>query len=252
MSAVRKEAAAADRRSTKCSRSPLLAGFDVHRVGVTIDAGIDQRTWYEFGKLLQVVDYARDWIIADWLVFGEHQYGDKIYESAARLLGKSPRTWEDYAYIARNVRISERSEILPALVHRPVARFSDDPRLQRELIELAEENSLSKATFELVIELYLAKKPYKHLLGKTTTPIDRARYRAEKERKRVLRRARRHDGKLWLAYAREQAEAWRLVLKELEGTKLANSGARKKPRGMRSKGHPRVRRDSANVSSSPH
>ena len=141
----------------------------------------------------------------------------KVYQSAARLLGKSPRTWEDYAYIARNVKISERSEILPLLVHKPVARFSDRPALQRKLIAIAEEHGLSKGLFEAVIELHLQRKDYDHLLAAKISPVERARLRAAKERDRVLKRAQQGDGKAWLEYAREQAEGWQRVLKELEG-----------------------------------
>jgi hypothetical protein len=197
----------------------LIHGFRVHRVGVEISGSVDQRTWYEFGKLLRQVEYARDWVIADWLAFGEHKYGDKIYQLAARLLGKSARTWEDYAYIARNVRLSERSEILPALVHRPVARFRDDASLQHKLLAIAEQHSLSKATFEAVIELYLEGKSYDHLLPARITPIERARLRADKERDRVLERAQRHGGAEWVKYAREQVRGWQRVLEKLEEQK---------------------------------
>jgi hypothetical protein len=201
---------------SRARRAPLLEGFRVHRVGVHIDAGVDQRTWYEFGKLLQQADYARDWIIADWLAYGEHRYGDKIYQQAARLFGKSPKTWEDYAYIARNVKVSERSEILSTLVHKPVARFSGEPDVQRKLIGLAEHHGLSKAVFEAVIELYLEGKRYSHLLTKQVPPVERARLRADKERQRVLKRALEAGGGDWLEYAREQAKAWQRVLRELE------------------------------------
>jgi hypothetical protein len=194
----------------------LIAGFRVHRVGVEIAGSVDQRTWYEFGKLLRQVEYARDWVIADWLAFGEHKYGDKIYQSAARLLGKSPRTWEDYAYIARNVRISERSEILPALLHRPVARFRDDASLQRKLLAIAEHHGLSKTAFEAVIVLYLEGKPYDHLLPTKMTPVGRARLRADKERERVLKRARQDGGGDWIKYVREQVRGWQRVLEDLE------------------------------------
>jgi hypothetical protein len=202
--------------SAKRKRKALVEGFRVHRVGVEIDAGVDQRTWFEFGKLLRQVDYAREWVIADWLAYGEHAYGDKIYELAARLLGKSPRTWEDYAYIARNVRISERSELLPTLVHKPVARFRDDASLQRTLVALAEQHSLSKVVFEAVIELYIERKPYEHLLPARVTSLERARLRAAKERERVLKRARQKGSAAWLDYAREQVAAWRRVLEALE------------------------------------
>ena len=202
--------------SRKRAGRELIHGFRVHRVGVEISGSVEQRTWYEFGKLLRQVEYARDWVIADWLAFGEHKYGDKIYQLAARLLGKSARTWEDYAYIARNVRISERSEILPTLLHRPIARFRDDTSLQRKLLAIAEHHWLSKVVFESVIELYLEGKSYDHLLPARATPVDRARQRANKERERVLKRARRQGGGEWVKYVREQIHGWQRVLEDLE------------------------------------
>ena len=204
----------------------LIDGFRVHRVGVEIESSVDQRTWYEFGELLHQVEYALEWIIADWLAFGEHKYGDKIYQSAASLLGKSPRTWEDYAYIARNVRISERSEILPAFVHKSVARFSDDVALQRTLLGIAEQHGLSKAVFEAVIESYLEGKPYDHLLSAQITPLERARLRAGKERERVIKRAQRQGGEGWVEYVREQIDGWRRVLEELEASGTARRPGR--------------------------
>ena len=122
---------------TRARGKPLIEGFKVHRVGLEIEDWVDERTWYEFGKLLQQMDYAWEWMVADWLAFGDHKYGDKVYAAASRIFGKAARTWEDYAYIARNVKISERSEILPVLTHKPVARFANDTKLQRTLLGLA-------------------------------------------------------------------------------------------------------------------
>lgn len=203
-----------DRRA-RSRRKPLIDGFEILRAGLRIDSSVDQRTWFEFGKLLQKVDYAWEWLVADWLVFGDHKYGDHIYKLAARLLGKASRTWEDYAYIARNVRISERSEILPVLSHKPVARFAKDPDLQRKLIAIGEQHGLSKSVFESVINLYIANKSYKHLLSTTISPLTRASLRAEKERDRIRRRALGDGGAQWAGFARAQADAWAGLVREL-------------------------------------
>jgi hypothetical protein len=202
-------------RPERTGRKPLLQGFSMQRAGLEIEDWVDQRTWYEFGKFLQQTDYAWAWMVADWLAFGNHKYGDQVYQSAARLFGKAPRTWEDYAYIARNVKISERSETLPILSHKPVARFVDNPGLQRKLLAIAEQNGLSKATFETVIDLYLQDKSYAHLLPAEVSEVGRARLRAEKERERIRRRAEAGNGREWLEYACEQADAWNRLVKEL-------------------------------------
>jgi hypothetical protein len=194
---------------------PLIPGIALHRTGLEIEAWVDQRTWHEFGKLLHQIDYAWEWMAADWLAFGNHKYGDRVYQTAARLFGKAPRTWEDYAYIARNVRMSERSEILPVLSHRPVARFAERPELQRTLLAIAEQHRLSKTVFESVIELYLSRRPYEHLLPAEATALGRARVRASNERLRVRKRALAAGGSEWLDYVREQADGWRELHDEL-------------------------------------
>jgi hypothetical protein len=207
--------------STKARGKPLIEGFQVHRVGLEIEDWVEERTWYEFGKLLQQMDYAWEWMVADWLAFGDHKYGDKVYTSASRIFGKASRTWEDYAYIARNVKISERSEILPVLTHKPVARFADDTKLQRTLLGLAEQYGLSKATFEAVIDAYLKDKSYKQLLPAQLTPVTRARLRAEKERNSVRRKALREGAGEWLDFARAQAAGWQELVRELEAPRGA-------------------------------
>lgn len=211
---IRKAVSRIDRRASSRGQ-PLIEGFKLHRTGLEIEAWVDQRTWYEFGKLLQQADYGWEWLVSDWLAFGDHQYGDQVYKLAARLLGKAPRTWEDYAYIARNVRISERSEILPVLLHKPVARFSDDRKLQKKLLAIAEQHDLSKAVFEGVIELVLANRSYKHLLPAEMTPLTRAAFRAEKERDRIRKRVLNEADAAWLDYARSQADGWKRLVDEL-------------------------------------
>jgi hypothetical protein len=202
---------------TKQRGKPLIEGFKVHRVGLEIEDWVDERTWYEFGKLLQQMDYAWEWMVADWLAFGDHKYGDKVYAAASRIFGKAARTWEDYAYIARNVKISERSEILPVLTHKPVARFGNDIKLQRTLLGLAEQYGLSKATFEAVIDAYLKDKPYNNLLPAQLTPVRRARMRAEKERDSVRRKALKEETGEWRDFARAQAAGWQELVRELDG-----------------------------------
>lgn len=197
-------------------RENLVRGFHIADKGLYIADWVDEETWKQFGILMGVVRVSWEWVIADWLAFGNHKYGDKAYQTAAELFGKSPRTWEDYAYIARNVQFSERSENLPPLVHKPVATFNDEPELQRELIQLAETHKLSKELFEAIIPLYLEDRPYSHLLPNKITPIERANLKEDKHRASILKRAKGKAKKQWLSYARKQAEEWAKVAGEIE------------------------------------
>jgi hypothetical protein len=198
-------------------RENFVNGFHIEGAGLSIAEWVDKETWEQFGFFLKHVRVVWDWFVADWLAFGNHRYGDKVYDYAAELFGKAPRTWEDYAYIARNVRFSERSENLPPLLHKPVAAYNDNPDLQRELIQLAETHKLSKELFEVIIPLYLDGKSYSHLLPSQITPIERANIKEDKHRLSILKRAKGKTKKQWLAYAQKQAEEWAKVADAIEG-----------------------------------
>lgn len=76
------------------------------------------------------------WKIADWLNFGEHQYGHK-YEQAAEVLNMNPDTLRNYASIGRRVPVERRRAELPFGSHAEVAKL--EPHEQAEWLERAVE-----------------------------------------------------------------------------------------------------------------
>jgi hypothetical protein len=62
----------------------------------------------------------RRWI-ADWWVYGDHRYGDRKVLAATGLFGLAFETLMDYGTVARNVKTSNRFEVLSFTDHIQVA-----------------------------------------------------------------------------------------------------------------------------------
>jgi hypothetical protein len=70
--------------------------------GLTLPPDLPYERYESIGALLGYADRMINWYIADWLVYGEHQYGHKFHQ-AAEVLGKSPRTLINIQNVGRNV-----------------------------------------------------------------------------------------------------------------------------------------------------
>lgn len=188
--------------------------FKMHSMGVEILGEVPETVWENFGHMLNKMQNSIMWIIADWLAYGNKSYGDKVYERASEILGKSPATWEDYAYIARHVKFLERSKNLSLKHHKFVATY--EPDVQSELLALAEEHSLSTRSFETIIPIYLDGRDWRLLLPEKLGAIGKAKIKFENERMKIREKVGKKNGDEWIAFAKEQAKEWQRLVDELE------------------------------------
>lgn len=100
------------------------------------------------GTFLGRVQDGSRWWIGDWLVFGEHVYGEK-YAQAADQLGLTPGTLQNYRYVASAVPPERRRARLHFSTHREVAAL--DAELQDEWLTKAEEEGLTRAQLAAAI-----------------------------------------------------------------------------------------------------
>lgn len=194
----------------------LWGGFKLSHKGLSIDEQVDENDWLQFGEALAKIQISWDWMVADWLAYGNYNYGDKVYEKASALFGKSDRTWEDYTYVARNVQFSERSENLPFMHHKVVAPYADTPNIQKELLNLAETHRLSYRHFSVIIPVYLAGDDWSHLLPTKSTALDKQVRIAEEQRQKIMKKIRGKQSKIWIEFARQEAARWQSLIQEIE------------------------------------
>jgi hypothetical protein len=83
--------------------------------------------WAECGRSLMEVEGSVQWWIGDWWAFGEgRHYGDG--RELADEAGVEYQTIQDYGWVAANVEISRRREILSFSHHREVAPLTPELR----------------------------------------------------------------------------------------------------------------------------
>jgi len=111
------------------------------------DATIDD--WRAVGRLLARLEGSIQWLIGDWFLHAESQWG-KTYDDVALETGYSKTTLKDYAYVARGVELSVRTDQLTFGHHKIVAALDSDR--QRELLQTAITQNLSIAQFREEVE----------------------------------------------------------------------------------------------------
>lgn len=94
----------------------------------------DRAQWKLLGKVLERLEGAIQWLIGDWVLQAEYKWGEK-YDVVAQKTGYSPATLKDYVYVARNVKMSVRTDKLSFGHHKRVADLPEED--QRAWLEWA-------------------------------------------------------------------------------------------------------------------
>jgi len=80
--------------------------------GLNIPDGFSANDWTALGRVLTGLQQRMQWILGDWLAYGEdHQYGE-TFKQLAEETGLDVTTLYDYAYVCRKVQFSVRTEKL--------------------------------------------------------------------------------------------------------------------------------------------
>ncbi len=116
--------------------------FRLSAIGLGIDDSVSQEEWTELGQVLRRLDVALQWLIGDWMVYGERVWG-YTYEKVALSFGYEVSTLYNYTSVARKVSFSRRRESLSFGHHQAVA--SRAPEEQAHWLALAEEEGWSVA-----------------------------------------------------------------------------------------------------------
>lgn len=115
------------------SAGPFIAST----TGLTVtERDVPFEVWEAYGYGLMRVEGAIQWIIGDWLNYGEHKYGQAYTQALEMWPEARYQTLSNYKWVAWNVTSSLRREGLPYSHHVEVARL--EPRAQKYWLEEAE------------------------------------------------------------------------------------------------------------------
>lgn len=92
------------------------------------------------GKNIQLASRAVNWWIGDWILYGDHQYGE-MYAQAVELTGRTTKTLENIVSVCRIVKPEERRAGLSFSCHANVTSLP--PNERRAMLDKAEQETLS-------------------------------------------------------------------------------------------------------------
>lgn len=195
-----------------------LGNFRVTMTGLTVMGRVTQDEWWAFFDGVQKIESAIQFIIGDLACYGEDEFRISYEEIGART-GYKSETVENYAYVARNVPQSLRNDSLSFNHHYLVASLNNDDTKKQWLLT-AKEHDLSVRNLELALNIWReGGDPQRvfNIVDDKPSPVQAARLKMVRERMKVTKKAKSPKArKLWLHYAKEQAELWQELVQDIE------------------------------------
>jgi len=118
----------ADRTPVVRDNSIVVGNFKLTGIGLSVveeGASITDNDMRQLGSVLRRLEGSLQWLIGDWVVCGDDIYWGQL-EQFAQELGFEYATIRDYAYVARNVDLSVRTDKLSFGHHKLVTALPPD------------------------------------------------------------------------------------------------------------------------------
>lgn len=133
------------KQGSKIINSPTTAlslgkCFTPTKVGMIVEGEPTVEEWTSVGEAIHQITGSVQWLIGDWLVFGEKKYGE-TYLPAIEATGMDYGSLRNIKSVAENVQLSLRNDNLSFNHH--VAVSALPPEQQREWLERADQDDLS-------------------------------------------------------------------------------------------------------------
>lgn len=185
-----------------------LGQFTLTPVGLHVYGHPSEDDWLAVGGALRRLQSSLQWLIGDWLLLGEREWG-VTYERVAELTGYDVATLRDCAYVSSHVKMSIRIDKLSFMHHRLVAALPEAE--QREWLRWAAKQPKrpSVAALRAALQGHELAGP-KRGIDRLADGALRARTYAEQ-----LARKPKHRAAL-IGFAREQEAYWQRFVERLE------------------------------------
>jgi hypothetical protein len=129
-----------------------VGAFKLTESGLEISGSATHEDWGKVGELLFKLEGSIQWLIGDWLVYGEDlTYGDLIARVEAT--GRHYDTVRNYMVVCRAFELSRRRYNLSFGHYQAAASLSDND--QDEALAYAEKNKLSVASFRKMVQAHI-------------------------------------------------------------------------------------------------
>ncbi|MFZ4816969.1 MAG: hypothetical protein ACOYL5_20705 [Phototrophicaceae bacterium] len=121
----------------------------IGRVGIHVPDDLNEQEYSDLGVFLLDIGSRLNWLLGDWLAYGENRQWGETYQKVAEQFGYTAASLHQYAYVCRNVDFSTRVEKLSFAHHATVASL--EPDMQRYWLGVAAEQGLSSKQLQQAI-----------------------------------------------------------------------------------------------------
>jgi hypothetical protein len=112
--------------------------FHAREMGLVIEGTPTIDEWIEYGRKLRRVETSMNWIIGDYLVYGEFKYGEKYAQALDESMANS---WKVYHWVSKHVPPKRRRADLSWSHHRLIANLPAE--YQTKVLEKAANEHLA-------------------------------------------------------------------------------------------------------------
>jgi len=117
--------------------------FRISKIGLQIADGVDADEWQAFGQHIRTMETSIQWIIGDWLAYGEREYG-KTYQDVADATGYTYDTLRNLVWVAKAFELSSRNDKLSFGHHQTaLALCNGDVQVAVDWLQTASDNGWS-------------------------------------------------------------------------------------------------------------
>lgn len=126
----------------------MVHGFQLTPNGLLAPQDVDRETWEQVGSLLHRLEGSIQWLIGDWLVYGENlAYGE--LQARVEAAGHNYQTIRNYMVVCRAFELYRRRYNLSFGHYHAAASLPEDQ--QDQALTYAQENNLSVAAFRKLV-----------------------------------------------------------------------------------------------------
>jgi hypothetical protein len=169
--------------------------FTLSPIGLEVDGTPSEEHWVTVGQFLQRMNSSIQWLVGDWINYGERVWG-KTYAEISQLTGYEESTLQQFAWIARSVQFSVRTENLSYGHHQLVASLKlpnkePDIKAQQQWLARAVDNGWSVSTLRKEI-LGVKREPSEDIFADMLVQLE---IRIEKHIDKLVKDGKKEDAR---------------------------------------------------------
>lgn len=122
----------------------------VSPIGWAPNRELDAREWASAGRRLGTVGRCIQWLIADWIAYGNEKFGER-YVRASKITGYDTQTLMNMVYVGSRFPVSRRRENLSWSHHEALAALGVEE--QEKWLDRAAEHRWSVADLRMMLRM---------------------------------------------------------------------------------------------------